>query len=235
MANDGIRRIEIAWSLGIGADTGLLVILLVTVYARDGVVATGLLGAVRMLPAVVAGMLSGALLERFRGERLLLAIGLVRAAAAALCGMVIAMHGDTVLLFGLAAVVATVGAPVRPIQATLVPALARSPNELVAANMAWSTGEGLGAFAGPLVVGILVAAGQPAVATLVTAAIFLLTAIVIAGLHFEHARDAAGGAGEAAGGLRLLDGLRALRRRPVPAWAMVSVFGQVMSRALLSS
>lgn len=235
MRNDGLRRIELAWSLGIGADTGLLVILLVTVYARDGVVATGLLGATRMLPAVVAGMLSGSVLERFRGDRLLLAIGLIRAAAAALCGLVIALDGDSALLFALAAVVAAVGAPVRPVQATLVPGLARSPNELVAANMAWSTGEGLGAFSGPLVVGLLVAAGQPALSALVAAAVFLLSAIVIAGLRFEHAEDAAGGAGAAGGGLRLLDGLRALRRRPVPAWAMVSVFGQVMSRALLNA
>ena len=52
LANDGIRRLEIVWSLGIGADAALLVVLLVVVYNREGAVATGLLGAVRMAPAV---------------------------------------------------------------------------------------------------------------------------------------------------------------------------------------
>ena len=42
-----------------------------------------------------------------------------------------------------------------------MPALARSPHELVAANMAYTTAEGIGAFGGPFVAGILIAAGQP--------------------------------------------------------------------------
>ena len=93
LSNDGVRRLELSWTLGIGADLALLVVLLVVVYGRGGVVATGLLGAIRMVPAVVSGMLSGAILERFRGKRVLVAIGLVRAASAALCAVVIATGG----------------------------------------------------------------------------------------------------------------------------------------------
>ena len=76
MSNEGIRRLEASWALGIAADTGLLVVLIVVIYLRDGVVAAGVLGAVRMVPAVVSGMLAGASIERFRGERVLLAVGL---------------------------------------------------------------------------------------------------------------------------------------------------------------
>lgn len=233
LSNEGIRRLEASWALGIAADTGLLVLLLVEVYVREGVVAAGILGAVRMVPAVVSGMLAGATLERFRGERLLLAIGLTRTAAAALCGVVIATGAPTILLFVLAAIAAAVGAPVRPTLATLMPAVARSPRELVAANMTWSTGEGLGGMVGPFAAGLLVAAGLPAVAAFVMAAGFLATAFAVVGLEFEHASDATGGAGAAGGGLRLLDGLRALRRRPVLGWSMVGVFGQVLTRGML--
>ena len=141
MSNEGIRRLEVSWAFGIAADTGLLVVLLVVVYVRDGVVAAGVLGAVRMIPAVLSGMLSGAILERFRAERLLLALGLARTVAALLCALVIATDAPDVLLFALAAIVAAASAPVRPTLATLMPAVARSPAELVAANMAWSTGE----------------------------------------------------------------------------------------------
>ena len=233
MSNEGIRRLEASWALGIAADTGLLVVLIVVIFVRDGVVAAGVLGAARMVPAVLSGMLAGASVERFRGDRVLLAVGLTRAVAAGLCALVIATDGPTLLLFILAAVVAAAGALVRPTQATLMPAIARSPRELVAANMAWSTAEGLGAMVGPFVAGLLVAAGRPEVAALTAAASFLASALSVARLRFEQARDATGGAGAAAGGIRLLEGLRTWRRRPVVGWTMLGVFTQVMTRGLL--
>ena len=233
MANDGIRRLEIGWAVGIAADSALLVVLLVEVYARDGVVATALLGATRMLPGVVSGMLSGAILGRFRGDRILLAIGLIRTASAVGCAVVVAMNGSSALLFLVAAIAAAAGAPVRPTQATLMPAFARSPRELIAANAAWTTGEGLGAFIGPLAAGALIAARLPVVAALVAGLAFLGTALVVAGLRFEQAGDARGP--EGGGGLRLMAGVRALRRRLVPRWAMLGVYGQVPARGLLNS
>ena len=45
LSNEGIRRLEASWALGIAADTGLLVVLIVVIFLRDGVVAAGLLGA----------------------------------------------------------------------------------------------------------------------------------------------------------------------------------------------
>ena len=234
MSNEGIRRLEASWALGIAADAGLMVVLIVVVYLRDGVVAAGVLGAVRMVPAVLSGMLSGATVERFRGERVLFAMGVVRAVAAALCAVVIWTAAPVLWLFILAAIVAAAGAPVRPTQATLMPAVARSPRELVAANMAWSTGEGIGSMVGPFVAGLLVAAGHPELGAVVAAATFLAAAIFVARLRFEHAADATGGAGEAAGGLRLRHGLATLRRRPVIGWTMVAVFSQVFTRFLLA-
>jgi MFS family permease len=188
-----------------------------------------------MVPAVLSGMLSGSLLERVRGDRLLVAIGLTRTASAALAAVVIATDGPTLLLFVLAAVAAAAGAPVRPVQATLMPAIARSPGELVAANMAWSTGEGIGSFAGPFVAGVLIAAGLAAGAAAAAAIGFAVTVIAVAGLRFEAAADATGGAGHVGRGLRLLDGFRALRRRPVPRWMMLTVYGQVLTRGVLNT
>lgn len=234
LSNEGIRRLEVSWALGVAADTGLLVVLIVVVYLRDGVVAAGVLGAVRMVPAVLSGMLSGAILERFRGERVLVFIALIRAVTAGLCAIVIATHAPDWALYVLAAVAAAAGAPVRPTQATLMPAVARSAGELVAANMAWSTGEGLASMAGPFVAGLLVAGGRPELGALVAAVTFLAAALFVARLRFEQAGDATGGAGEAGGGLRLLDGIRALRRRPVVGWTMLGVFSQVMTRSLLA-
>jgi MFS family permease len=229
--------------LGIAADSALVVVTLVTVFNRGGVVAAGLVGAVRMVPAVVAGMLAGTMLERFRGDRILVAIGLIRAISAGLTALTIATAGPTavdhqftmVLLFVLAAVAAAAGAPVPPTQVTLMPAIARSPGELVAANTAWTTGEGLGAFGGPFVAGVLMAVGMHAAVGAVAAAGFLVTAAVAAGQRFEQAADASGGGRHMLGGLRLRDGVQATRRKRVLAWSMLGTFGQVLTRGLLSA
>src|SRR2546426_1825098 len=201
LANDGIRRLGVSWTVGIAADSALVVVMLVTVFNRGGIVAAGLLGAVRMVPAVVVGMLAGTMLERFRGGRILVALGLVRATSAALTALAIVTAGPTMddhavtmaALFVLAAVAAAAGAPVRPTQVTLMPAIARSPRERVAANTVWSTGEGLGAFGGPFVAGMLMALGWVSGVAVVAAVVFMLTALVGAGLRFEQASHASGG------------------------------------------
>ena len=243
LANDGIRRLGISWTLGIAADAALVVVTLVTVFNVGGVVAAALLGAIRMVPAVVAGMLAGAMLERFRGGRILVTLGLIRAISAGLTSAVIATAGPTmddhqftlVLLFVLAAVAAAAGAPVRPTQVTLMPAIARSPGELVAANTAWSTGEGLGAFVGPFVASVLMALGMPPAVAAVAAAAFFVTAVVGAGLRFEQAADVSGGGRHVSSGLHLMDGVRVVRRRPLLAWSMLGTYGQVLTRGLLSA
>src|SRR5690349_17695524 len=127
LANDGLRRIEAFWTLGIAADAGLLVVLLIEVYAREGVVAAGLLGAFRMIPGVISGMLAGTALARFRAQRVLFVLGLVRTLAATACAIVIATDGPIGLLYVLAAISAAAAAPSRPVSATLMPAVARSP------------------------------------------------------------------------------------------------------------
>lgn len=243
LTNDGIRRLATSWTLGVAADSALTVVMLVVVFNLGGVVAAGLLGAVRMVPAVVAGMLSGAFVERFRGDRILVVLGLLRALSAGLTAFVIATAGNSrtdpeatlAALFLLAGVAATAAAPIRPTQITLMPALARSPGELVAANTAWSTGEALGAFGGPVLAGVLMGANWHGLAAAAAASAFLVTAFLAVGLRFEQAADAAGGATAGRRGLRLADGLAAIRRRPVLAWALVGVHGQVVTRGLLNA
>jgi MFS family permease len=233
MANDGIRRLELIWSIGIAADAALLVVLLVVVYAQDGIVAAGVLGAIRMGPAVLAGMLAGTVVRRFGGRRVLLGLGILRAVTAALVAVVITAGLPTILLYVLATVSAVAGAPIRPAAATLMPGIARSPGELVAANMAWGTGEGLGTFAGPFIAGLLIAAGQPALAAVVIVVAFVVTAAIAVGLRFEHSMDAVGGTRQSQGA-GVIEGARALGRRRVLRWAMLGVYGQVVTRGLLN-
>jgi MFS family permease len=90
--------------------------------------------------------------------------------------------GPVELVFVAAGVIAGAGALVRPAVNVLLPALATSPEDLVAANTATTTGENLGTFLGPLLGGVLVAATGPDTAYWINAATFVVSALLIAGI-----------------------------------------------------
>jgi MFS family permease len=207
--------------------------LLVVVYQRDGAVGVGILGAVRMLPAILGGAVSAAALARLPARRLLVGIAAWRAIGSGLIALAMATTGSSWPLIVLAGVVGAAGALVRPAQATLMPALARSPSELVAANVAWGSFEGLGSFAGPFAAGLLVAGGFELGVPILAAVGFALTVLIVGGLRFEQALDDEADA--ASRGLGLIEGLRALARRPVPRWSMGGVYLQTLTRGLLNS
>jgi Cyclic nucleotide-binding domain/Major Facilitator Superfamily len=80
----------------------------------------------------------------------------------------------------LAALVAAVSTAFQPAQAALIPLLARDPRELTAANVASSTVESVGSFAGPALGGLLLAVTSPGVVFAVTAGAFVWSALNVA-------------------------------------------------------
>ena len=70
----------------------------------------------------------------------------------------------------------------RAIQMALMPGLARTPSELVAANVASSTGEGLGTFLGPLLAGLLVGVTGSMTSSILVAAAFASAAAAATGV-----------------------------------------------------
>jgi MFS family permease len=234
LGNNAIRRIEASWAAGIAADWAFLVVLLVVAYDAGGTLAVGILGAVRVIPAIFAAPFSTALVERFRGDRVLTAINVVRALGAVATALVIAADLPLGVTFVLAAVVAGAGSLVRPIQSALLPAFARTPGELVAANVASSTGEGIGTFLGPLLAGVLVASTGSIPASVLVAAAFAGAAAVLTGVHFERDADARGGAGvDRSASFRLSEIPRVLRSYPGATLVVGDFLVQVFIRGLL--
>jgi Cyclic nucleotide-binding domain len=234
LRNRSIRRIEIAWMTGTAADWALLVVLLIVAYDAGGAVAAGILGAVRVVPAIVIAPFATTVVERYRGDRVLTAINVVRAAGALATAVVVAVDLPVELTYVLAALVAGAGSLVRPIQTALLPAFARTPGELVAANVASSTGEGLGTFLGPLLAGLLVAATGSTAASLIIAGAFAGAAAAATGISFEHSADARGGssAGQSAR-LRLRSAPSVFRRYPGAATVIGDFVAQIFVRGLL--
>jgi MFS family permease len=234
LGNSAIRRIEIAWAAGIAADWAFLVVLLVVAYDAGGAVGVGVLGAVRVVPAIVAAPFSTTLVQRFRGDRVLTALNVLRSLGATATAIVIAAGLPVELTFVLAAFVAGAGSLVRPIQSALLPAFARTPGELVAANVTSSTGEGVGTFAGPLLAGVLVASTGSVPASVLVAAGFAGAAAVLTGVRFERAADARGGIdSEGSSRFRLADALRVFRRYPAAVLLMSDFVAQILVRGLL--
>src|SRR5947208_15334965 len=71
----------------------------------------------------------------------------------------------------------------RPTQAALLPQLARTPEELTAANLVLTTIEGVGIFIGPAAGGLLLAATGTDVVFASTAGVFLLSAFLLVGVR----------------------------------------------------
>ena len=181
-ANDQIRKVQLAWACAIAAEWAHFVALGVYAYGHGGASAVGLAGLIRLLPAAVVAPFAASLGDRFPRERFILGTSLFGALALA-ASAASAAAGDTVLVYGFGAFVGLAATLFRPALQALLPSLARTPEELIAANAATSTMEGLGTLVGPLLAGVLVALTDVAAVFTAAAAVFLVAAALLVGVR----------------------------------------------------
>jgi MFS family permease len=179
LRNVDVRRVELAWGAAIGAEWAHFVALGVYAYDAGGATGVGVAGLVRLLPAAIVAPFAASLGDRFRRERFLFAMALTGAAALA-GSAAAAFAGSEVLVFALAAVVGLSATLTRPALQALLPSLAKTPEELIAANGATSTIESLGTLAGPVVAGVLVAVSDVWVVFALAGAVLLVGAALLA-------------------------------------------------------
>jgi MFS family permease len=184
LRNVDVRRVELAWGAAIGAEWAHFVALGVYAYDAGGATGVGVAGLVRLLPAAIVAPFAASLGDRFRRERFLFAMALTGAAALA-GSAAAAFAGSEVLVFALAAVVGLSATLTRPALQALLPSLARTPEELIAANGATSTIESLGTLAGPVVAGVLVAVSDVWVVFALAGAVLLVGAALLARVRVE--------------------------------------------------
>jgi hypothetical protein len=183
--NPNLRRLELAW---VGSATGewaAIVALSVFAFESGGAAAVGLVVLIRMLPAAAAAPFSALLADRFPRTRVMVAADLSRAFA--VTGAAVAVFADAPagVVYALAGLVAVVSTAFRPAQAALVPTLARTPQELTAANVASSTIESVAFFAGPALGGLLLAATSVGVVFAAQAVAFLWSALLVRRISVE--------------------------------------------------
>ncbi len=153
-------------------------------YAHGGTTAVGISGLVRLLPAAVIAPFASSLADRFRRERFLLVVALL-GAGALIVSSAGAMAGERFVVFSAAAVVGVCSTLFRPALQAILPSLAPTAKDLIAANGATSTIESLGTLAGPLAAGLLVAFADVAAVFAAGAVALLVAAALLLGVSVE--------------------------------------------------
>ena len=181
--NPSIRLVVLAYVAFAVSKWALRIGKLVYLYDVAGPFGIATLGLIQLLPSIIGVPFASSLGDRFARERVLtVTYGLCAVGSVALA-YVLNAGFDIVFFFVLAAAIEVLGQIVRPIQAALLPALARTPGELVAANVAVTTSEKFGALAGPALGAAILVAGGPALVALGAAAGFALAMLAIARVH----------------------------------------------------
>lgn len=183
LVNPDIRRALVAWMLGYAGEWSWLVALWVYAYQTSGVVAVGILGLARTLPAAILSPALSTITDRLPRHRVLLAIQLGRATLVGIAAFAIVTGLSPFVVYAMAPLDALLGVLHRPTHMSLMPALARSPEELVASNVASSTFEGIGTLAGPALGGLLVAYATPAWGFAAPALLFAAAAVSVSGIR----------------------------------------------------
>lgn len=157
--NPNLRRAQLVLATFTFLDYSTWLALLAYAYTVGGAASVGVLSLLTSAPAALVAPFGAVLGDRGRRERVLL---LTFVAAALLCGLTAALlfvDAPPILVYVPAVVVAVVLTLVRPLHGSLVPWLARRPEELTAAYASAGLLESIGLFVGPAFAGVLLALG----------------------------------------------------------------------------
>jgi MFS family permease len=233
LRNGAIVRLEAAWVAAIAAEWAYLVTLLVFAYDSGGVAAAGAVSTIRMLPSVVLAPFVATLSDRFAPSLVLGIVHAARAATIAAGALVVSGALPPTLILVVAAVEGSLAVLKRPTTMSLLPALARSPEELVAGNAVTSTGEAVGVLVGPVVGGLLLAWFGMVAGFLGPAAVLAVAATIVLTIRTQ----APGGtdADEERSAMRgLVAGFAALRTHPSAGLIVTLFSAQTFIRGLLT-
>jgi MFS family permease len=214
-ATADLRRVQAAWALASVGNWGLTVILAIYAYEVGGPGAVGLAGGLRLVAAAAAAPFASGFVDRHSRRAVIARCLYLRALSLAALTAVVAVSGPLALVLVLAAVYSVLSTVHRPAQAALLPSLARTPQQLAAANAVLSAMSNAGFLVGALAGGAIAAAVSPTLAFAMTAATFVLAAFAQHGLPHDPAPPYAPAdrdlAREAVAGARMLVASRQLR------------------------
>ena len=214
-ANPDLRRVELAWSGSVVGQWGYEVALAVFAYRAGGATAVGLVALVRLLPAAAVAPFAALLGDRFPRKRIMIAADLARVCTMGGAAAAVFAGAPAVVIYALAVLTALASTAFGPAQSALLPSLARSPEELTAANATSTTLASVGFFLGPALGGLLLTVTSVGTVFAATAALFLWSALVLSRISADSQGDPSAEVEsigrEALAGFRAILGERRLR------------------------
>ena len=192
--NSGLLRVELAFVGFNIAEWATWVAVLAFAYQVGGAAATGLVAVVQLLPAALVAPLASVVGDRVRRERVLFGGYLTQAATMSATAVALATGAAVPLVYGLAALAATSITVTRPAQGALLPSLARTSDELAAANVASGWTESVSVLAGPAAAALLLVLSGPSTVFAVMAGLVACSAVLVVGVRAGIEPDLPGSA-----------------------------------------
>jgi MFS family permease len=180
--NKALVRILAAYTLFTLIEYSVWLGVLVYAYSHGGATVAGLVAIAQLIPAAVAAPFMAAIADR-RSPVLLLAGGYLAQAVLMTGAALAAVAGPPVVVYAVAAIAGVAVTGTRPAQATLIPSVAATPDQLTAANVLVGWVEAAGFAAAGLLAGALIAVGGVATVFAVCAGLGLGAAMLVARLR----------------------------------------------------
>jgi MFS family permease len=154
------------------------------VYGFDhgGATAVGVVALVRLAPGAIASPFAGLLSDRFSRRAVLIGSGIAMSAVLAAATNVAAFNGPPWLILALAGLFTVAISGYAPAESAMLPLLAKTPQELSAANVTHSTMESLGFLLAALLTGVILVVASPAVVFAAAAVVALLNVALLSGI-----------------------------------------------------
>ena len=180
--NRALLRILAAYTLFTLIEYSVWLGVLVYAYSHGGATVAGLVAIAQLIPAAVAAPFTAAIADR-RSPVLLLAGGYLAQALLMAAAVVAVAAGTPVVVYAVAVIAGVAVTGTRPAQATLIPSVAVTPDQLTAANVLVGWVEAAGFAAAGLLAGALIALGGVATVFAVCAGLGLGAAMLVARLR----------------------------------------------------
>lgn len=184
--NANLRWLELAWASAVVGHYAFLVSVSVYAYTAGGESAVGLVFLARLIPAALVAPFSGMLGDRYPREQVLLYTNVTRVVLVTAAALAVFADADQLVVYALSIAATIATTPFRPAQAALTPTLARTPDELTAANAVGSGIDSIAIFAGPALAGALLASASIGVVFSMTAGLIALSALFVLLMSVER-------------------------------------------------
>jgi Major Facilitator Superfamily/Cyclic nucleotide-binding domain len=185
-ANPEVRNLQLAWGASSFAVWSFAIALGVYAFDVGGPTAVGVAAMVRLLPAAFVSPVAGLLGDRHSRRLILVGSAALTALAMGCAAAAVAADASEGVVFAFAGLVTIATSPYIPAEGALLPAVARSPQELSASNVAHSAMDNLGFLAAGLVSGLMLATTSPEAVFIVSGLVSLMAAVVLFGLHRDE-------------------------------------------------